>query len=50
MRRGQFSQRVAVCWNSLPNWVKQAATVNTFKNNLDKHWYPELVTDFHPRK
>ena len=43
MRRGQFSQRVAASWNGLPNWVKQSPTVNTFKNNLDKHWYPELV-------
>ena len=48
LRRGQFSQRVAVCWNSLPDWVKKAATVNSFKNNLDKHWYPELGNVFHP--
>ena len=48
LRRGQFSQRVAVCWNSLPDWVKKAATVNNFKNNLDKHWYPELGNVFHP--
>ena len=41
MRRGQFSQRVAVCWNSLPDWVKMSATVDSFKNNLDRHWYPE---------
>ena len=50
MRRGQFSQRVAEGWNSLPDWVKQAASVNSFKNNLDKHWHPELRTDFHPGK
>ena len=36
MRRGQFSQRVAVCWNSLPDWVKMSATVDNFKNN---QWY-----------
>ena len=42
MRRGQFSQRAAMCWNCLPDWVKQSTTVNNFKNNLDKHWYPEL--------
>jgi hypothetical protein len=47
LRRGQFSQRVAVFWNSLPDWVKVAATLNNFKNNLDKHWYPELGF-FHP--
>ena len=50
MRGGQFSQRVAEGWNSLPDWVKQAASVNSFKNNLDKHWHPELRTDFHPGK
>ena len=48
LRRGQFSQRVALCWNSLPDWVKQAQTVNHFKNNLDKHWYPELGNVSHP--
>jgi hypothetical protein len=30
------------------DWVKQAAIVNNFKNNLDKHWYPELGNVFHP--
>ena len=50
MRRSQFSQRVALDWNSLPDWVKQAQTVDTFKNNLDKYWYPELSKVTHPRK
>ena len=36
MRRGQFSQRVTVCWNSLLDWMKMSATVDNFKNN---HWY-----------
>jgi ribonuclease P/MRP protein subunit RPP40 len=38
-RRNQFSQRVADDWNLLPDWVKKATTVNSFKNYLDKHWY-----------
>jgi len=25
-------------WNSLPNDVVEADTVNSFKNRLDKHW------------
>ena len=48
LRRGQFIQRVSLCWNSLPDWVKQSPTVDNFKNNLDRHWYPELSNVFHP--
>jgi len=25
-------------WNSLPNDVVEADTINTFKNRLDKYW------------
>ena len=39
LRRNQFSQRVADDWNTLPDWVKQAESVNSFKNCLDRHWY-----------
>ena len=39
VRRNQFSQRVVDDWNLLPDWVKQANTVNSFKNSLDRHWY-----------
>ena len=39
LRRNQFSQRVVEDWNLLPDWVKEAKTVNSFKNNLDRHWY-----------
>ena len=38
LRRNQFSQRAVDDWNLLPDWVKQAGTVNSFKNSLDKHW------------
>ena len=37
LRRNQFSQRVVDDWNLLPYLVKQATS---FKNNLDRHWYP----------
>ena len=37
IRRNFFSQRVVDSWNSLPDRVKQAATVNQFKNSLDDH-------------
>ena len=37
IRRTFFSQRVVNSWNSLPDRVKQAATVNQFKNSLDEH-------------
>ena len=40
LRRNQFSQRVIDDWNWLPDWVKKAKTVNSFKNSLDKHLYP----------
>ena len=50
MRRSQFSQRVASGWNSLPDWMKQAQTVDNFKKNLDKYWYPELSKVAQPRK
>ena len=36
--RGKFfSQRVVQDYNSLPNNVKQATDINTFKNNLDHY-------------
>ena len=38
LRRNKFSQRAVDDWNLLPDWVKQAGTVNSFKNSLDKHW------------
>ena len=40
LRRNQFSQRDVDDWNLLPYLVKQATSVNSFKNNLDRHWYP----------
>ena len=40
LRRNQFSQRVVDDWNLLPDWVKQATSVNSFKNNIDRHLDP----------
>lgn len=39
-----FSERVINDWNSLPESVKIATSVNAFKNGLDKFWQN------HPRK
>jgi len=30
-------------WNSLPNDVVEADTINTFKNRLDKYWSNQEV-------
>ena len=37
VRRNFFCQRVVSSWNSLPDRVKGAGTVNCFKNRLDEH-------------
>ena len=33
-----ISNRITNMWNSLPDRVVLADTVNQFKNRLDKHW------------
>jgi len=38
-----FSQRVISSWNSLPQHVADATSVNTFKNRLDAHWKPSDI-------
>ena len=40
VRKFFFSQRVVDKWNKLPDSVKQADTVNTFKNRLDDIMFP----------
>ena len=37
IRRNFFSQRVVNRWNSLPDSVVDAESVNTFKNRYDKY-------------
>ena len=35
-------------WNSLPDSVVDADTLNTFKNRLDKHWLdPDVLYNFY---
>ena len=37
--RGKFfSQRAVELWNSLPDNIKKAKTVNSFKGSLDRYW------------
>ena len=38
MRINHFSIRVVNDWNSLPEEVACAPSLNSFKNRLDKHW------------
>ena len=38
LRKYSFSNRITNMWNSLPDSVVLADTVNQFKNRLDKHW------------
>ena len=33
-----FTNRIVNQWNSLPNTVVEAESINSFKNRLDKHW------------
>ena len=36
LRKYNFTNCVIPIWNSLPNFVVSAGTINTFKNRLDK--------------
>ena len=38
IRKYSFGSRVVNVWNSLPDYVVEAESVNAFKNRLDKHW------------
>ena len=40
---GIFSARIVNIWNSLPNSVVDACTVNAFKARLDKFWLHQSV-------
>jgi len=37
-RKFSFTNRIISAWNSLPDSVVSADTVNTFKNRLDRFW------------
>jgi len=38
LRRHYFSHRIVSVWNSLPDSVVSAESVNSFKSILDKFW------------
>ncbi|XP_077980329.1 uncharacterized protein LOC144435579 [Glandiceps talaboti] len=42
IRRHFFSNRVFQPWNSLPDNVVNAPTINSFKSRLDRHWSAKL--------
>ena len=44
IRKFTFTNRIVDDWNSLPKEVKEAPTLNTFKNRLDK--VPKMVKKF----
>jgi len=47
LRKYSFTVRIVNLWNSLPENVISANTVDTFKNRLDKFWSEqELVYDY----
>ena len=47
LRKYSFTVRIVNLWNSLPENVVSANTVNTFKNRLDKFWSDQdLVYDY----
>ena len=47
IRSNFFSARVISTWNSLPDSVVTAPSVNTFKNRIDDHW-KDLITQYNP--
>ena len=44
IRANSFSNRVVNSWNTLPENVVNAPSLNAFKSRLNKHWY------WHPNK
>lgn len=38
IKQNQFSIRIINTWNSLPDEIVNAPTINSFKNRLDKYW------------
>jgi len=43
IRKFSFSVRIVNVWNSLPNKVVEADTVDTYKRRLDKFWAGQSV-------
>ena len=42
----QFSYRVINVWNSLPQHVVDAETLNSFKARLDQHWQGNMLYEY----
>ena len=38
-----FTQRIINSWNSLPSYVDNSCSVNSFKTNIDKRWCSQDV-------
>ena len=38
LRKHFFTNRIINIWNSLPNIIVTSASINSFKNRLDKFW------------
>ena len=47
-RRSFWSQRVTEPWNALPNEVKEAETLNTFKNGIDNLIFKRHLANARP--
>ena len=47
VRKSFFSQRIVSLWNSLPEEVVTAPSINSFKARLDRHW-ESLPTKYDP--
>jgi len=43
MRKYLFTQRIINLWNSLPSYVVNSRSVNSFKTNIDKCWRSQDV-------
>jgi hypothetical protein len=50
VRHNYFSIRVVSKWNSLPDSVVSAPSLNAFKNRLDKHWDKYKICHFRHAK
>jgi len=47
LRKYCLTNRVVKIWNSLPNWVVTAESINTFKTRLDTLWHnQDIMYDF----
>ena len=47
LRKYSFTVRIVNTWNSLPESVISAGTIDTFKNRLDKFWHnQDILLDY----